>query len=138
MWKNMKFKSDRGSGSYLAAYFVLTVGMVVCSTFVLLSYPGSPEVAWSVLGILAALGLVSLILRRTELPSATLMGIFGSRRRELSDDYVPERRRPKSLKFGTNAPPSVEDVREAADGPKNWVPSSPASGRLPVRKRRRR
>ncbi len=138
MWENMKFKSEKGSGSYLAAYFVLTVGMVLCSTVVLLAYPQTPEVAWYVLGILAALVLASLVLRRMELPSDMLMGIFGSRRRELYEDYVPERRRPKSLKFGTNTPPTVEDIREAANGPNNWVPSSPPRGARPVRRRDRR
>ena len=134
MWENMKFRSDKGSGSFLAAYFVFSVGMVLCTTFVLLSYPGSPEIAGCVLGILAALGLISLLLRRAELPSTTLMGIFGSRRRELYEDYIPQRRRPKSLGFGTNHPPTVEDIREAADGPNNWVPTGPSSGRRPVRK----
>jgi len=135
MWENMKFKSERGSGSYLAAYFVLTVGMVCGSMGALFSFPGEPRIAWGVLGIAFGLILLSLLLRRTSLPSSSLLGIFGSRRRELYDDYVPRRRRPKSLEYGTNSPPTVEDIREAADGPNNWVPHGSPSGRRSIRKR---
>ncbi|MGD9854136.1 MAG: hypothetical protein AB7U20_04215 [Planctomycetaceae bacterium] len=135
MWENMKFKAEKNYGSILAVYFVLSVGMVCITTAVLLMFPANPNVAWAVLGVLGTAILVSLVARRRDLPTHSLLGIFGSRRRELCDDYVPERRRPRSLNYGTNLPPTVEDLREAADSANNWVPSGPISGRRAVRKR---
>lgn len=135
MWENMKFKAERSYGSILAVYFVLSVGMVCVTTAMLLIFPTDPEVAWSVLGILGGVILVSLALRRRDLPTRSLRGIFGSRRRELCDDYIPVRRRPRSLEFGTNLPPTVDDIREAANSANNWVPSGPISGRRPIRRR---
>lgn len=134
MWENMKFKSERGSGAYLAAYFVLTVGMVCGTLGALFLFPGEPQVAWYVLGVACGALLLSLLLRRISLPSTTWMGIFGPRRRELYDDYTPRRRMPRSLEYGTNLPPTVEDIREAADGLNNWVPHSSPTGRRSVRK----
>jgi hypothetical protein len=135
MWENMKFKSNASSTTYLPAYFVFSVGIVGCSLAALFLFNDFPDTAWYVLGGLVCLALGSLWLRRVDLPSSTLLGIFGTRRHELSVDYVPRRKETQSLQFGTNRPPTVEDIREACDGPNNWVPSRLPSGRRSVRQR---
>jgi len=134
MWENMKFKSDNNSGSWAAAYFILSMGMVGLTGLSMLAFEEHPESAWAVLAIIAVLLLLSILLRRIDLPSATLGGIFG-RKRKRSLDYEPRLKKPKSLEFGTNQPPTVEDIREAAESGNNWVPHGSSSGRRSVRRR---
>ncbi|MCA9025103.1 MAG: hypothetical protein KDA86_07805 [Planctomycetaceae bacterium] len=134
MWENMKFKSSNHSGSWAAAYFILTMGMVGVSAMALIAFQDRPEFAWVVLGVIAGLLILSILLRRSDLPSATLKGIFG-RRVEEPFDYEPRFVKPKSLEFGTKQPPTVEDIREAAESGNNWVPHGSSSGRRSVRKR---
>ncbi|MCA9075775.1 MAG: hypothetical protein KDA93_12125 [Planctomycetaceae bacterium] len=136
MWENMKFKSDNNSGSWAAAYFILTLGMVGLSALALAVFNDRPETAWIVLGVVALLLILSIVLRRIDLPSSTLGGIFGGRgSRPL--DYEPRLKggKPKSLEFGTNSPPTVEDIRQAKESSNNWVPHGSASGRRSPRKR---
>ncbi len=134
MWENMKFKSDKNSGSWAAVYFILSMGMVGLTALALLWFEEHPEAAWGVLAIISVLLVLSILLRRTDLPSMTLGGIFGGRG-EKPLDYEPRLRKPKSLEFGTHQPPTVEDIREAASSGNNWVPHGSSRGRRTLRKR---
>lgn len=133
MLQNMKFKSDTGSGSRAAAYLIFSVGLVGATLFTGMAFWQHPEVPVLVLAIGGSLALLTLTLRlRPELPSAFLSVLARGQRGEALD-YSPHIVRPPTTTFGTNRPPTVDEIRELKDTPRNWVPSRSRNGRSSLR-----
>jgi hypothetical protein len=134
MLENMKFKSSNYSGSWAAAWMIFSVGLFGLAASAMLAFRQTPEVAIYVLTIGGGLALLSLILRmRPELPSECLW-LFSRGRHTAAPDYVPRIIRSAPTTFGTNHPPTVEEIRELKDSPRTWVPSQSCSGRQSLRR----
>jgi hypothetical protein len=134
MLENMKFKSSNQSGSWAAAWMIFSVGLFGLAASSMLAFRRTPEVSIYVLSIGGGLALLSLILRlRPELPSECLW-LFDRGRRTPGGDYVPQIIKTVPTTFGTNHPPTVEEIRELKDSPRTWVPSQSRSGRSSLRR----
>jgi hypothetical protein len=143
----MAFQRNRDAGrsavALLATAVVLLFGAAACGLLILTAVdrPG-----WPLAGAAAFFLVLSVTLftwgGRTERPQGRLDLFAWLRGRDTSDplkDYQPRVRRPEAQQFGTNAPPSVETVREAADEFARWVPKSTVDeARRPTRSPRRR
>ena len=136
MLENMKFKSSNNAGSWAAAYLIFAVALVGMTFVSVLAFQDHPEAGVWVLGVGGGLGLLTLVLRvRPELPSECLW-LFTRGRRATSPDYVPRIIKPTPVTtFGTNRPPTAEEIRDLKDTPRNWVPSQSRSGRKSLRRR---
>lgn len=131
MWEHIKFKSTNASGSFAAAFVVLSTGLFGLILCTLLWVENDLYLALILIGGYFALGMlfVSLINGRSELPS-TRHFFFGRRHRNAPPcGYTPRMHRARPAQYGTNRPPTVEEIRELADGPRNWVPSKLSGGR---------
>jgi hypothetical protein len=137
MWEHMKFKSTNGSGSLLAAYCVLSVGLVGCVMLVMLAFEKHPEMALMALGLFSLMSLTSLCaIRHRDLPSAAYAWMRGRRHPRRRVAFTFKAHKPRSEQFGTNAPPTAAHVRDLKEESNNWVPSSLPSGRRSVRSTR--
>ncbi|WP_437203084.1 hypothetical protein [Planctomicrobium sp. SH664] len=124
-------------GPLLATIIVLFYGGV--ATAIVLAAGGSDPV----IGLLIFFGLsgVTLVV-------AYLLQAFGSvpmhplawfkrRKADPLAVYNPEpRQRAPRETYGTNRPPSVEEVRDAKDSPRNWIPANTHRGTNPRTRRR--
>lgn len=130
----MAFRPNRDAGrsavALLATAVVLLFGAAACGLLILTiaENPG-----WPLAGAAAVFAFLAVTLftwgGRTERPQQRLGLLAWLRGRETADPlkgYQPRIRRPQTQPFGTNAPPSVETVREAADSFARWVPKSTA------------
>jgi hypothetical protein len=134
MLENMKFKSSNYSGSWAAAWMIFSVGLFGLAASSMLAFRRTPEVSIYVLAIGGGLALLSLLLRvRPEFPSECLW-LFSRGRQTGGADYVPRIIKSVPTRFGTNRPPTVEEVRELKDSPRTWVPSQSCSGRQSLRR----
>lgn len=125
---------QRPSGSVAAAAIVLMLGTVGCT--VVMAIAGQDPVAAGLLfvGGLLLIGLMTWLLRTTPDLGAALYGWVRSRHvRPPEVHYEPTPRQHRSQSFGTNSPPSVEEVRELKEGLNTWVPQG--SGRNSPRRR---
>ena len=130
----MKFKSTNGSGSLAAAYLIFCVGLVGCTICTGLLFRRTPNLSVIVLSIGGALAFLTIVLKlRPDLPSDCL-SIFTWGRRSAEAEYTPSLIRTKPKTFGTNRPPTVEEIRDLKDTNRNWVPSNTRSGRTSLRK----
>jgi hypothetical protein len=137
MGNSYKFRSDRNSGGLFASTVVLTLfvfgGIVVGSV----AFPRDPGTVWLVAGggFLFILLMVWLLRDR---PQGTLRESFSwmSRRSsEPSVDYEPRVIKAERSRYGTNRPPTAEEIRDLKEGDRNWVPSNTPAGQ---RRRRRK
>jgi len=135
MFENMRFKSSNNAGSWAAAYLMFSVGLVGLTFASILAFDGNPEISLWVLSIGGAAALLTLVLRmRPELPSECLW-LFSRGRRNTSPNYVPRIIRPTAATtFGTNRPPTVDEIRDLKDSSRTWVPSQSRSGRQSLRR----
>lgn len=123
MLEHMRFKSENNSGSIAAAYFMLTTAIVGLTIASSLAFHGTPEIGLYVLAIGGGLVVLSILLRlKPDLPSQCLW-LFSRGRGSFSDEYEPRLIKSVPTTFGTNQPPTVEEIRELKDTPRNWVPS---------------
>jgi hypothetical protein len=133
MLENMKFKSSSQSGSWAAAWMIVSVGLFGIASSSMLAFRQTPEVPIYVLAIGGGLALLAVGLRmRPDLPSDGLW-LFSRVRRTAGADYVPQIIKSAPTTFGTNRPPTVEEIRELKDSPRTWVPSQSRSGRSSLR-----
>lgn len=133
---SFKFRSDRNSGGLFASTVVLTVALFGALFVGMVSNPNQPAIVW-IIGASGLLGLLGLVWLLRDRPNSRLRDSFGwlSRRtKEQTLDYDPQLIKSGPQKFGTNLPPSVEEIRELKDTDRNWVPSN-ASRRKSVRGR---
>lgn len=127
----MAFQRDRDAGrsavALLATCMVLLFGAGSCG-FLILTVVDQP--GWPLAGVAAFFLVLStwlLTFGRTEQPQLRQGILAWLRGRDKTDplkDYQPRLKRAQSAQFGTNAPPSLESVREAADDFAHWVPRS--------------
>lgn len=133
MLENMKFKSANNSGSLLAAYFILSLGLFVAMFFAGVAFQHMPEVPVYVLAIGGVTVLLTLLLRlRPDLPSACFW-LFTHGRGQAEPDYVPRLIKDAPKTFGDKRPPTVEELRELKENPRNWVPSKSRAARQSLR-----
>lgn len=134
MLENMKFKSSNQSGSWAAAWMIFSVGLFGLAASSMLAFRQTPEVSIYVLAAGGGVALLTLLLRmRPELPSECLW-LFSRERQTAGADYVPRIIKSAPTSFGTNRPPTVEEIRELKDSPRTWVPSQSRSGRSSLRR----
>jgi hypothetical protein len=130
----MTFRPNRDAGrsavALLATAVVLLFGAAACALLILTV---AEKPGWPLAGAAAMFVFLSVTLftwgGRTERPRQRQSLLAWLRGRQTTDplkDYQPRVRRPVAQQFGTNAPPSVETAREAADDFARWVPKSTA------------
>lgn len=128
----MAFQPNRDAGrnavALLATAVVLLFGAAACA-FLILTVVEQP--GWPLAGAAAFFLLLAIVLftwgTRPDRPQGRQGLLAWLRGRDTSDplrDYQPRVRRPADQQYGTNAPPSVETVREAAEEFARWVPKS--------------
>lgn len=133
---NYKFRSDRNSGGLFASTVVLTIALFGALFVGMLSNPDRPAIVW-IGGAGAMLFLFFMVWLLRDRPASGLRDSFGwlSRRsKEQPLDYDPQLLKSGPQRFGTNLPPTADEIRDLKDGDRNWVPSN-ASPRKSVRRR---
>lgn len=131
MGNNYKFRSDRNSGGLFASTVVLTIfvfGLIIVGS---VAFPRDPGTVWAVAGggFLLILLLVWLLRDR---PQGSLRERFNWLSRPPAEaplDYQPEVKRPERVRYGTNRPPTADEIRDLKEGDRNWVPSNTPAGR---------
>jgi hypothetical protein len=137
--------SGRDAVSWLATGFVFFLGILFCG-FVTLAFSNEPHKPVLIISAVL-LGFAMMILGLREKPTGgennppRWFGGFRKRREKMSVKVARRHRRVKIVQFGTNTPPTVEQIRElkeVSDGMKNWVPprtdtqsQTPQSGNVP-------
>jgi hypothetical protein len=131
-----RFRSSRNSGGVFASTVVLTIaifgGIVVGSV----AFPRNTGIVWlvAIAGFIFTLMMVWLLRDR---PTGSLRESFAWLSRKPAEaplDYEPKAKRPERVRYGTNRPPTAEELRDMKDGDRNWVPSNtPAGQRRPRR-----
>jgi len=112
---------------WLATAFVVVIG-AAASAFVIIAATDQtrqPLIVWGVsfAGLILLLLLINI---RSDRPFGKLqVWLSAQNRNDPTDEYRAARRRIQSREqFGSNAPPSIESVRDAADFNGTWVPRS--------------
>ncbi|HWL08719.1 MAG TPA: hypothetical protein VNQ76_09950 [Planctomicrobium sp.] len=83
-------------------------------------------------GIIFATPLLGLLFRAN--PGNLLANRFGwmtVRNPNDESDYLPRAMRTRRRHFGTNQPPTVEEIREAKENLNNWVPAGNSQKKQP-------
>lgn len=137
MGNSNQYRSSRNSGGLFASTVVLTIaifgGIVVGSV----AFPRDSGTVWlvAIAGSLFTLLIVWLLRDR---PAGSLRESFAWLSRKPAEapvDYEPKAKRAERVRYGTNRPPTAEELRDLKDGDRNWVPSNtPAGQRRPRRK----
>ncbi len=130
MWDGVKFRSTDGSGSLAAAFVVISTGLFGLAACTLLFVNDEPLGPLLLLGgyFASALFFLWLLSGRGELPSVRHF-IFRGRANNAVVKYEPKLVRQRPASYGTNHPPSAEEIRDLSDGLRNWVPSKHARPR---------
>ncbi len=136
MWDQVKFRSTDGSGSLAAAFVVFSTGLFGLAACTLLFVNDDPLVPLALLGgyFASAMVFLWLLSARNDLPSVRYL-IFRSDRHAPRVTYQPKVIRQRPQTYGTNHPPTVDDVRDLSDGLRNWVPSTVGGSRRVPRRR---
>ncbi len=123
----------RGGGreavSWLAAVFVVLLGINCCGLVIFLFANNPQQPVLVISGVFLGLAILFWVLR--ENPKQTVadeeakwFGIFAKPKQTLAYKLT-RHKKPKIVQFGTNQPPTAEQIREIkelTDGMKNWVP----------------
>jgi hypothetical protein len=134
-------ESGRRAVALLATAFVVLIGAVL-TAFVVLSFSDQggwlPWVVWSALFS----GVIVLLWSISDKPDGSVAGmkLLWFRTRAKVDPLTlykfRKRRRRNDRPLGSNEPPTLDSVREAADiGSAQWVPHGPPPEREPRTKR---
>ena len=119
----------REAVSWLATGFVSFLGIIFCG-FVVLTFSNEPSKPVMILtGVFLSLAILLWLLREkpkefVEEHEAKWFGIF-TKPKPTTTLKLTRHKKPKIVQFGTNQPPSADDIREIkelTDGMKNWVP----------------
>ncbi len=125
MTHDFDVKPSRRSGSILAATLVLVVGTVGASIFTGTATHNTEYTLACIVGCIVA--VVVMLWLTSSRPGSFLADQVNwilARHRDESLTYLPEiRTSQRRQHFGTNAPPTVDDVRELKEGMNTWVPS---------------
>lgn len=120
----------------MASVLVLMVGVMgVCTVAFLVAPDHAAESIYGFLGGLAVLLVLVLgVMPRVPMPTGTVAWFNRKKARDEYLGYNPRLDKPVVERFGTNAPPTVDEVRELKDTSRTWVPSRTVSGRPKPRK----
>lgn len=124
-----KNRPNRIAASLLATALVLLLGALGAAV-VMAAMGGDPLSIPAIFGCaLAMIVLVTWVTRATPSTRSSVYNwVRGRHMRPAHMDYVPSVREGSRRKhFGTNTPPSVDDVRELKEGGNTWVPSKARS-----------
>lgn len=126
-------ETGRQAVLWLATAFVILIGAAACGFIVLaaVEQPSGPLlVAGAIFGGFATL-LVAAALRRDTQGSGRWMLSWLTRHRANPRHVLRiGRKRPRSTgNYGTNSPPTLDSVREAAEQNVSWVPHGPPPDR---------
>lgn len=116
-------RPDRRAGPLLASAMVIFLGGVGVAV-VVAAGGGNPEAILFIFGGVILLVLLMSLFGRA-VPTGTLERLYGwvgSKQARPAMDYMPKTAREKSIRYGTNQPPSVDELRDLKDGPNTWVP----------------
>ncbi len=116
---------SRAAGSIMASILVLMVGMIgVCSVAFMVNPDQAPKHLLMVLGgFVVFVGLVIGVMPRVPMPTGKIAWFNRRKSREEYLGYSPKLDKPVVTRFGTNAPPTVQEVRDLKDTSRTWVPS---------------
>ncbi|QDU37987.1 hypothetical protein Mal4_23060 [Maioricimonas rarisocia] len=122
---------SRVAAPLLATSFVILGGALACTGVVLVFSPDPAVPLMIVGGIAVGLGLLAVLFReRPGGGSRSVMSwVFSRGARPAHMDYRPVLRKPRWQQYGTNAPPSLAEIRDLKDTDRNWVPSNTRAGR---------
>ncbi|MEW4528879.1 hypothetical protein [Maioricimonas sp. JC845] len=129
-------RPSRVAAPLLATTFVILGGAIAC-TGVVLVFSREPAVPLMIVGgIAVGLGLMAVLFRErpTGGSRSVMSWVFSRNARPAHVDYRPVIRKPRWQQFGTNAPPSPDEIRELKDTDRNWVPSNTRAGRRSQRR----
>ena len=115
----------------MASTMVLMVGMMgVCAVAFLVAPDDATNSLLGLIGGLAVLLiLVFGVMPRVPMPSGKVAWFNRKKARDEYLGYSPRLDKPVVHRFGTNAPPTADEVRELKDTSRTWVPSRTVSGR---------
>lgn len=127
----MSSKRDGGreAVSWLATGAVFFLGVLFCG-FTILAFANEPRKPILVMsGVFVGLAIVLFLLRdkpktSIEEEEAKWFGIF-RKPKAITRYKLTRHRKPKIVQFGTNEPPTAEqlrEIKEVTDGMKNWAP----------------
>ncbi|MBX3444090.1 MAG: hypothetical protein KF774_16925 [Planctomyces sp.] len=124
-------RPDRHSSSIAAAMLVL-LQAAVGAAFVLVLVTDAPDRTFLLVGgaiLVGAGAFIWLLSRHAGGLKDSMLWVFSRKARPEPLDYAISRRPVSFRRFGTNAPPSVDQIRDLKSGTtNNWVPSR-TSGR---------
>lgn len=135
-----KYRSDRNSGGLLASTIVLTIGFLACLFIGVVAYPRQPVVPIVISGGLVSFFLLFVWMFRDR-PAVSQRDRFRwlSRKKDAMPgaDYEPRRiesadSRPQQ--YGTQRPPTLDEIRELKDSDRNWVPSNTSGSRRSLKR----
>ncbi len=119
--------SGRAATSWLATCYVFASGALFCS-FISLAFSNEPVKPMLIVGGSFLLVFLLLGLLRDKPTNSWLVdGYYWLLRRRPDEDavsYTPRVIKHRPREYGTNEPPTIEEIRDLADGPNNWVPSN--------------
>jgi hypothetical protein len=101
------------------------------------AFPRDSGMVWlmAIAGSLFTLLVVWLLRDRPEGSLRESFAWLSRKPAEAPVDYEPKVKRAERVRYGTNRPPTAEELRDLKDGDRNWVPSNtPAGQRRPRRK----
>ena len=130
MGSHFNGQPNRVAAPLLATCFVILGGALAC-TGMTLAFSADPTIPLMVIGgVTAGLGLLAILFReRPAVRSRSVMSwVFSRNARPAQVNYRPAIRKPRWQQFGTNAPPSLDEIRDLKDSERNWVPSNTRAG----------
>jgi len=116
------YEPNRRTGSLLASFIVGLLGLVGAAV-VVAGGGGDPMIVFGIFGCTfgVLVGVLWLGARASQSATSIYHWVFSKDSRP-SDEYVP-RPRPTRHVYGTNTPPSIDQVRDARESGNTWVPS---------------
>jgi hypothetical protein len=141
----MAFKRDPDAGrqavTWLASAFVVVVGAAACAFIILgvVDQPTRPLLIWGALFGGVVLFLVGLAIPRDTNIAKSWMRFWLASRDKTDPNKVyrfSKKRTAQTTQFGTNQPPTLESIREAAEQGESvkWVPHGPPPDRSDSRR----
>ena len=119
--------SGRTATSLLATCYVFASGALVCS-FIALAFSNDPAVPLLIVGGSFLLVFILLSLLRDKRGNSWLEGgyywLLRRRPDECDIHYTPRVIKDQPQQYGTNEPPTAEEIRELSGGLNTWVPSN--------------
>lgn len=124
MPQEIRNSPNKEAGSILASSFVILVG-ALGAAIVIAAGGGDPLIILLIAGgaVVACLLLGWLMRLSSISPSDCYRWAF-SRSARPEQDYIPHKRHHSSSEFGTNQPPTAEQLKQLQDETRTWVPSN--------------